>query len=1155
MPITPDSDRNFILGISDFWQSFFKDSAELKTLYDGVQLSIGQIYLDLLQATLNPSLNHTPLFSKKYFKYISILETQLKARENGQVGGFTYDVLTNERYGALACLMNKVVAATALLEEHIDYSITDAAIKFNSNLFNVDGNGGSIPLFPVRYVSVPSICSYRDPLNTDWAAAGALPGDILQLTLFNGAIRESEINHITNGTLYLDSNIDSAGINQKSYTATVLREGYNSHVSGELSANYFTTASEFNATVQTSTVNIVADPKFKGSWTFGFTFNAGDFVSYLGSLYKAKVTHISGMSFDPNLWISYSNAFIQVVDPDKPENNGFYYIGVTDGSGNIYTSRPFAFTPNTGAVKIQLALTVSVIDQTTLAHPNIKKGSVKVIGERAFNIISNGVAYAAGDNLVEGVDYLIDYTTGLVKILSIWNAGYPVIFDYVWRKKITQVAYTYKNTFVQLSTYSLGDIVTYNNFNYICIQNSPGTLSPNPIYFTKISGLLFYNESVLRRELALWAADAEIDNEVLYNNFGSLLGNKKITSESYRTFLRGVSQLFLLGPTFSKFESALNVIAGLPVIRNDGEILVSYDSGVEASGSDGILYDAQSAHDGVLTVGSDHFSSASATFFPSDIGAKITINNEGQLSTYIVSSVINVTTVVVSPPVAATVTGLNWTFEHVLQNKWFQTFSRAFTQADVGKSLYLDSVISRNTGKFKITSVLNSTTVTLAAEYALFDQTSVNWRLSSTDDQTVTTTQNVYSIPIGTPVRDDIKDSSNYMVLTFKAVEALTEAFIVEDYVKNPTWWHNTTIPQEILPLLNNDGGRRIVTPQFIEHTFSPQDQAVIGDFGLIFGRDDNGMPGMSRNTMATWYGGNTVVLATGLARLKDVGTYLIVQTPFGDESYQINSVTGSGTILELNNFDGTRFGAPPMTLAVRLAPIIYRRAISFVLMDKFLKFHAIHIKFDPSVAHSSEFISDLIEVVNQAKPAHTFIYLEPTTNFVDTEQFVENFTFEVQPFLADFIGPIDNTLLFNGAVQVNDAYIFTTDAQAIVSPGDGNLTLTLPNPGYAPDRQMVLFIKIDGLKTSGGADAKDLINWTFDYATNVVTFTGTRAGDNITINLLICNLRTRLSGDTLIANETRVCFGGADPTSREFPGQGTQYSAIIDRAVEIAIS
>ena len=100
----------------------------------------------------------------------------------------------------------------------------------------------------------------------------------------------------------------------------------------------------------------------------------------------------------------------------------------------------------------------------------------------------------------------------------------------------------------------------------------------------------FIRTNILRvNQVSFWAIDAHIDDYRLYTNFGHLFGEQRLSTEAYRAFIRGLMQLYILGPAIDRVESALNVVAGYPVIRDDGEILQSYTSGLASAGTAGTL--------------------------------------------------------------------------------------------------------------------------------------------------------------------------------------------------------------------------------------------------------------------------------------------------------------------------------------------------------------------------------------------------------------------------------------------------------------------------------------------------------------------------------------------------------------------------------------
>lgn len=291
-----------------------------------------------------------------------------------------------------------------------------------------------------------------------------------------------------------------------------------------------------------------------------------------------------------------------------------------------------------------------ISDVADLAHTRLVLGSVKLFA-KALD----------GTDVKENIDYSVDYEAGKIRKLTTWAS--------------------YSN----------------NNVSYSWLQEvHPSTGTSPRISHT---GTVTLTSSVRVTQIALWSPDVSVDRETLYNNFGSLINFKAASSEAYRSFLRGVFQLYMLGPVLSRIESALNVILGFTVIRDDDEMLVSYD----------------------------------------DTDPTIQIVTTRRLN------------------------GLNA----------------------------------------------------------------------------------IYTYPPTIPVREDVKDTANIGVLTFKAFEALTTAATVTDYLQDPNWWHNILIPQNIFSTENGasvpDAGRRTITPLHYENIVNPVDRIAIGDPGFLIGADDEG--------------------------------------------------------------------------------------------------------------------------------------------------------------------------------------------------------------------------------------------------------------------------------------------------------------------------
>ena len=252
-----------------------------------------------------------------------------------------------------------------------------------------------------------------------------------------------------------------------------------------------------------------------------------------------------------------------------------------------------------------------------------------------------------GELVKSGIDYSVSIDTGRVNPLTVWDASVTNTVDYSYKLAV-------KANTVALQTGANGTITpgTPNVFSSptavfdsthvgyaIEITNSGSTnngthfiasvLGPTSVELTDAkfvsstpdpnNGSLGWellargvatagtDISTYINEMSFWAPDALVDRYNLYNTFGYLINKFSDSSEEYRAFIRGVFQLFMLGPTLERFESAVNTVAGIPVARDENELLLGYDSGATQSGADG-FFDFTSST----------FTAASAAFTPTD---------------------------------------------------------------------------------------------------------------------------------------------------------------------------------------------------------------------------------------------------------------------------------------------------------------------------------------------------------------------------------------------------------------------------------------------------------------------------------------------------------------------------------------------------------
>lgn len=168
----------------------------------------------------------------------------------------------------------------------------------------------------------------------------------------------------------------------------------------------------------------------------------------------------------------------------------------------------------------------------TLDKKYINKNSTKIYA-------SVGDAYTGGSHdVVENNEFFVNTTDGKItqigRFAGTWGLISAPLADYSWLDEVLSTGTT--------GTFTLTDTEVQVN------------------------------------EVAMWAPDVKVDKFHLYQNYGYLIDRFQESSEDYREFIRGVFQLYMLGPTLQRIESALNVVVNMPVVRDDGEILTSYDT-------------------------------------------------------------------------------------------------------------------------------------------------------------------------------------------------------------------------------------------------------------------------------------------------------------------------------------------------------------------------------------------------------------------------------------------------------------------------------------------------------------------------------------------------------------------------------------------------
>lgn len=1019
MAITPDAETNFFLSLSDFWTKYFLDTKQLKTIYDSAQLLIGQQYLDLLSDVLAVSLKDTPLFSKRYFHYFPVREDLVSFVEGRSTSEDRWLVSSTENLARASVIMNRVVSPTSLLENGRDYTLDSGTIAFKADPFNVFDS--PLPGFAVRTLQILYDAAFAIESVLDWKSLGVAAGDTVRIYPTNKQPQEFLVRLVgAQLGLQFKNNTKIPDVRASGYRYVVLRTPYDTN---------------------------------KKNVELGQT-----------SLTHSDLTHLAVVL--PNTWqvrrtsgtdfttLDLAGKYLWVADTATPSNQGLYRIRRVLDAHTLEIDKPTPFETTTSQFGIRVydykyAPEVAPSKPITqFDHSHLIEKTLKINAVRA---VTHSTSYPAGGPVVENVDYTVDYELGALTWLVPADPDVLIHADYSWNLLVTSGIAPRAVTWRPGTLYNQDTAVVNPTGQYVLAVDthfSGSSYYSDSAHWRTYSNPLI-NDAVLdTREIGGWIPNAEIDDERLYSNFGFLLGVKKPSSENYRALLEGLSQLFLLGPTFEYVESALNAMAGFPLVRDDNERILSVDTGVVSSGTSARLTDVQFGYNGTLATDGT-FTVENGNFQADDaLNSSIRINRS-QYNDYdfVIETVTssNAVTLNPHPGVAETDTGFYWTHTHANARRLFETTEYSFSVSDIGGYIAIvDAVHQRNLGVFRINDFVNEHCLVLETEFEFYDEDSVSWQFTRTNEQRVTTDQRTYKLPFAIPLK------TLTVGQTVNSFDALTEVFSVVDYVVSPTWWYGQVIPDKLLQLENEDAGRRHATPGLIRHETNPVDNARIGDPGLIIGADDEGREVTVRSAVARWLGANTLHFNQPSVYNDDVGQYLqIVRTPaniwlpnhayaVGDRvcysnvdyickiattgssfdaakwdvypissfvgSFRISAIGTNGISATLEDFPTASMvlvdpGATGLVLQaedVHLPPRLYRRTVGFVIMDRFLKYHTMKVKINSYSALDPDLVSTISSTLRDAKPCYAYLFVNPLAEFRESVVLSDSFSVEV---------------------------------------------------------------------------------------------------------------------------------------------------------------
>jgi hypothetical protein len=290
------------------------------------------------------------------------------------------------------------------------------------------------------------------------------------------------------------------------------------------------------------------------------------------------------------------------------------------------------------------------------------------------------------------------------------------------------------------------------------------------------------------------------------------------------------------------------------------------------------------------------------------------------------------------------------------------------------------------------------------------------------------------------------------------------------------------------------------------------------------------------------------------------VGQHLVISTEGFRGHFKVLGVETDGVTVKLDRFpppeaDGV---VAPRTLAGELPPILYRRSVAFVLMNRHLKYHSVQVRVDPSVGLSTELLEDTLRVVRNAKPSHVFLFFETLTSFRDEARVAEDLLLDLNHQLTDPLRfpNAQATYAATSLLRYGDCYRFVTRTTAFTpTPG---LAQALPTilPGGVTAVRTLVKVAFDTNARVGGRRPVEGIDYSVNYVSGEVTVGG---GITITpspVNLLYvdCIRRVLAPSDPHDPGETAVVYGGTDPTFVRGLDQGAEVTGLVDRAVQLTL-
>ena len=1000
-------DKNSVLfrGLSGFWQKFFKDAKDIEAYYQASEIYLGQVYLDLLSSILNIGIVDTPVFNREYWKLFTIKETELNfsAGATATDSRYLYDMPAET--ASVDFLQNAILEPSIVLEREVNFEVldNDGLARFFDDPFSAvkDSDGNYTPTPGTAWRTVRTAVGnkmYDTGLSLYFSASfkssnyydrGVYRGDTLRILAYRGSLlREGLAGYIQNVSPLTIFHGTGVGLCKVGDVIQVYNHAGSTPDANDIWKGFYIVKTvnvllpnqvileplTVGTTTSSSTVNLhwkqyssiyfevngASTPTrpLLPPWVATTVYVVGNIVqSADGDRYYCSVAGTSGSTeptWDSTIgntttdntvtWIREANASIPAAQALQPFRDyevdyyeGMQLVGSLDNPYPLDLEGPVVAAvvrdspdPDVyGAALNYLGMSPAPIPPV-VPFPQGSPGTVTDLGTRY--VIPGSVAIQAYkwrmDSVIklvpveEGVDYTIDYVRGLIRQLKYWDDSSLGRCDYQYQ---TEVALSGAMT---IEEYAVGNV----------------------------------------RQLSYWVPEVMVDRFNLWYNYGSLLNRFDASSEAYKAFLMGIMYLYMSGPILQRIESALNVAAEYPVVRQEGEVLVSYDDGIISSGSSGAI-DGTSA---TVTIPTSEYVLSSLdiggyVIFPNPLNAA----NKDKFQITEVNTTLN-SAILVSRYGLVTESPVDWILSHSYQKTIITDSNTYLFPFYVPIRTDIQDVLNRNVLTFEaFESLTTAFTVTDYLEDPMWWKDKV--------------------IP---PV---LWDSTTARRRSTTLLFANVIGAIDEPVIGDPGLY------------IGADEEGNVLTPA----DSRPLDiSSIVWQSGNTIRYTFNDNPDLSEVAAATAAVTLIVTLSTNVI---NNGSFVVTDVDMVNSWVEVTNVGR-------NNSTADEYSSPAeATVTGAIIPVpIYRHNVAFIIFDKYLKAHMYYIEMSVDLELDDQFRQDLEELVLVAKPSYTYPTVEPNEMFIDNVGLVDVFELPLITLLFGGDGS-DSLHLANNELIIGD--------------------------------------------------------------------------------------------------------------------------------------